>query len=122
MIRALPSFDELAELARTHPDQFERLRAEVCDAFINEAPEKCRSRLRGLQFRIDMERRRCSNPMASCIRISAMMHNSLDRLRLLLSEYDSLDEASGSYPLARANADVVSMAEYRKTKARDAGA
>lgn len=121
MMQPLPSFDELAELARTHPDQFERLRTEVCEAFINEAPVECRPRLRGLQFRIDMERRRCSNPMASCIRISAMMHESLEQLRLLLNG------APGGHPAAPirrgaegAGAQVVSLQVFRKTGERQA--
>ncbi|MDQ2695769.1 MAG: DUF3135 domain-containing protein [Pseudomonadota bacterium] len=74
---ALPPFDELAELARNRPDEFERLRRAACEAFINDAPEKARQRLRGLQFRIDMERRRCKTPLQACIRISAMMQDSL---------------------------------------------
>src|SRR5690606_39594129 len=43
-------------------------------------------KLRGLQFRVDMERRRAKSPMAACIAISAMMHDSFDQLRQALNE------------------------------------
>jgi hypothetical protein len=85
MQRKLPPFDELMDLARNRPEEFERLRMALCEAAINQASEKIRPRLRGLQFRIDMERRRCHNPLASCIKISAMMHESLVRLSRLLN-------------------------------------
>lgn len=85
MQRKLPPFDELMDLARNRPEEFERLRMALCETAINQTSEKIRPRLRGLQFRIDMERRRCHNPLASCIKISAMMHESLVRLSRLLN-------------------------------------
>ncbi len=69
-------FDEGVYLARTDPDGFERRRRAVIDDFIDNAPERHRQRLRGLQWRIDMERRRAPNPMAACVRISQMMWES----------------------------------------------
>ncbi|NIR25446.1 MAG: DUF3135 domain-containing protein, partial [Gammaproteobacteria bacterium] len=66
----LPEFDKLREMAEQDPEQLERLRVELCDRLIQDAPEKYRRKLRGLQFRIDMERRRAKSPMAACIAIS----------------------------------------------------
>ena len=82
----LPEFDKLREMAKQNPEQLEKLRAELCDQLIQEAPEEHRRRLRGLQFRIDMERQRAKSPMAACIAISGMMHDSFDRLRQVLNE------------------------------------
>jgi len=82
----LPEFDKLREMAQNDPEALERLRVELCDQLIQEAPEKYRRKLRGLQFRVDMERRRAKSPMAACIAISGMMHDSFDRLRQTLNE------------------------------------
>lgn len=86
MQRYLPNFDKLKELAENDPTELERLRIELCEQLIHEAPEEYRRRLRGLQFRIDMERRKAKSPMAACITISGMMHDSFDKLRMALNE------------------------------------
>ncbi len=86
MNHALPDFDQLKEMAENDPEQLEQLRIRLCEQVIQDAPEKYRRRLRGLQFRLDMERRRAKSPMTACIAISGMMHDSFDRLRLALNE------------------------------------
>ncbi len=82
----LPEFDKLREMAQNNPEQLEALRVQLCDRLIQDAPEQYRRKLRGLQFRIDMERRRAKSPMAACIAISGMMHDSFDKLRQTLNE------------------------------------
>ncbi len=70
-------FDEWASLARANPHAFEARRQALIDDFLRQFPDPERRRLRGLQFRIDMERRRARTPMAACIRLSSMMWDSL---------------------------------------------
>ncbi len=82
----MPDFDELAMLAKQDPQEFEALRAKLCNELIDSAPEPQRRRLKGLQFQVDMERRKATTPMAACIRISEMMHTSFDELRYVLNE------------------------------------
>ncbi len=86
MSYVLPEFDQLREMAQNNPEGLEQLRRELVDQFIQGAPEAYRRKLRGLQFRVDMERRRAKTPMAACIAISGMMHDSFDRLRQALNE------------------------------------
>lgn len=62
-------FDEWAELARDNPELFEARRQAVIEEFIRKAAPAHRARLRGLQFRIDMERRRSRTPLGACIRL-----------------------------------------------------
>ncbi len=81
----MPSFDEMVRLAKTDPEALERIRLQLIEDTIAEAPEACHRRLRGLQFQIDMERRRAGNPMGACVRISKMMHDSLYTLRQTLN-------------------------------------
>ncbi len=81
----VPDFDKLSELAKTEPGAFEAMRIELCQQFIDSAPVDLQRRLEGLQFRIDMERRRSGNPVKNCMTLSAMMNDSLSQLSLALS-------------------------------------
>ncbi|MBL4608056.1 MAG: DUF3135 domain-containing protein, partial [Pseudomonadales bacterium] len=78
--------------------EFEALRTKLCDELINSAPTAKRRRLRGIQFQVDMERRRAATPLAACIRISEMMHSSFDELRYALNEASG---AQSSVPIHR---------------------
>ncbi len=82
----LPDFDELAKMAKEDPEALEALRLSACEELIQSAPQQYQRKLRGLQFRIDMERRKAKTPMAACIKISEMMHDSFTKLREALVE------------------------------------
>lgn len=86
MPTSIPDFDELATLAKHNPEQFEKLRTELCEKVISAAPESQQRRLRGIQFQIDMERRKAATPMAACVRISELMHESFEELRYHLNK------------------------------------
>ena len=74
----LPAFDVLVDMARNDPQRLESLRRKLTNHIINNAPsEQQRKRLEGLQFRVDMERKRARTPIAATIRISEMMCHSL---------------------------------------------
>ena len=101
---SLPSFDELLKLAQTNPEQLEELRQRMVEETINSAPDGIKRRLRGLQFQIDAERQIASNPMASCIRISKMMHDRLFELREFI---EPGEQNMMSTPAASTGADVI---------------
>ena len=82
----LPDFDRLEHMARHDPDGLERLRRRLVHELIERASPAQQRRLRGLQFQIDMERRRAPNPMAACVRLSTMMRDSLLNLQQALNE------------------------------------
>ena len=82
----LLDFEELLRLAQNNPDKLEQLRIQWCEQIIHDAPSEYRRKLRGLQFRIDMERRKAKSPMAACISLSGMMHDSFDSLRYALND------------------------------------
>lgn len=69
-------FDAWASLARDDPEAFEARRRGLIDQLIERAQPRQRRRLLGLQFRIDMERRRSRTPMAACVRIQELMWES----------------------------------------------
>lgn len=82
----LPDHETLTELSKSDPKAVEKIRKEAIDAIIRSAPEPYKRRLRGLQFQIDMEVRRSKSPLDSCIRVSAMMHKTLDKMRDSMGE------------------------------------
>ncbi len=80
----LPSVDQLIELAKTNPEELERMRKQHVESLIARAPEHMQRRLRGLQFQIDSRRSLHENPMGSCMMISKMMLDSLSKLNSAL--------------------------------------
>ncbi len=59
------SLGALSELAENAPDEFERVRKQLCDNVIESVPETEKQRLRGLQFVIDMKRKLAGSPPCS---------------------------------------------------------
>jgi Protein of unknown function (DUF3135) len=93
-------FDEWSALAKTNPVAFEEKRQALIEEFLREVPPPDQQRLRGLQFRIDMERRRARTPMAACLKLSSMMWDSLLGSHGLKNALDSLlATASSPSPL-----------------------
>lgn len=66
-------FDAWSRLAREDAAAFERQRQALIERALEAAPPDLRQRLRGLQFRIDMERARAATPLAAAVRLNAMM-------------------------------------------------
>jgi len=83
---SLPDFNTLKQMAQQDPAGLEQLRLEKINELIEGAPEAYRSRLRGLQFQIDAQRRLSKNPVQACMNISRMMHDSFYQLREKLNE------------------------------------
>ena len=84
--KPLPSFEFLVELARDNPEQLDELQRRYTQANINSAPEHLRHRLRGLQFTIDNTLRGIKNPVARCVKLSQLMHQSFSQLHSALTE------------------------------------
>lgn len=70
-------FDYWKNLAKDDPELFETKRREAVDGMINAAPTRSQQRLRGLQWRVDMERRKAKSPIDSCTRVYSMMWDSV---------------------------------------------
>lgn len=79
-------FDAWMALYQSDPEEFEQCRSKLIQSVIDSAPRHHRRRLEGLQFQIDMERRRTDSPMKSCLRISSMMWEMLYKMRANLNE------------------------------------
>lgn len=77
--RQSPSFvfDEWMQLAQSDPEAFEERRRQVIEELIESAPTEMQQRLRGLQWRVDMERRDGRSASATFMRIYKMMMESV---------------------------------------------
>jgi hypothetical protein len=78
-------FSEWSRLAREAPAEFERRRRETLEAAIARARPALQPRLRGLQSRIDLERRRAKTPLGAAVRLHTMMWDEFQKLRAALN-------------------------------------
>lgn len=109
-------FDEWASLAQSDPDAFEAKRQEMIDKLIEGAPKDLQQRLRGFQWRIDMERQRSANPLQACIRISNMMWDMIYADRGFLWSLKAMSDPNGLLDIApaqSASAEVVILKPER---------
>ena len=103
MTRSNPcnNFEEGTSLAQNDNAAFEKRRSCVIEDFIQNSPCHLQRRLRGLQFRVDMERRRARTPMGACVRISGMMWDAFLGEGGLRDTLNTLVRARGSQGTAK---------------------
>lgn len=82
----LPDFDTLLALHRNNPAALDKLQQKLSSRLVNRAPGTARRRLRGLQFRINMELERAGSPDARYRRLSRMMYESFAELNQCLND------------------------------------
>lgn len=99
-------FEEWVLLAKADPRAFEAKREETIARLIAEASPRSQARLRGLQWKIDAERRRARNPLSACVRIFNQMWTSVYGERGLL---DSLRSSEGDPLPERPRAVVLEL-------------
>lgn len=87
------TFDELKHLADKHPEQLEQYRQDWIDQAIDSSAQNHQRRLRGMQFQIDMQRRKAKNPLGACIQVSKMMHDSLANLYEVITQEQAISVA-----------------------------
>lgn len=66
-------FDELMQLAKTSPEEFEALRRELIGNVIGDLPQHRQELAKRYQWRIDQETSRHDNSMGRCVKLSSMM-------------------------------------------------
>ncbi|GGY35000.1 hypothetical protein GCM10011297_05090 [Bacterioplanes sanyensis] len=102
----LPDPEELHRLAEQQPEALEALRQQMVQQLIDHSPQRLKHRLQGLQFRIDMERQRCKTPMAACLKLSGMMHDSLGDLQsALIGDYQPPERSAASVTCIQSRAE-----------------
>lgn len=82
----LPPYDTLRYMAENDPDALQLLKQTLTAAIIRRSSNEVHAnRLRGIQFKIDTIINGSSNPLDAAIKISNLMHESLDELNDLLN-------------------------------------
>jgi hypothetical protein len=76
----LPNHEYLSDLALNDPQAYEDLRQKLINSFIESSPDRIKSRLLGIQFRVDSIRSLSKSPLGSTIRISKLMWESFYNL------------------------------------------
>ncbi|MBP4041455.1 MULTISPECIES: DUF3135 domain-containing protein [Aeromonas] len=110
----LPDFDTLRHWALAEPQRLDALLHQQIETLIAQVGPEQQRRLRGLQFRIDCQRRLARNNMDSCIRIANMMHESVNAMR---QHFNHLQDDSFSDPYEGSPPNnVILLATYRKDK------
>jgi hypothetical protein len=79
-------FEQWARLARENPEEFERRRTAVIEAVIARASPRLAPRLRGLQFRLDVERLKARTPLGAAVRMQTLMWEQVEQLRTALNQ------------------------------------
>jgi hypothetical protein len=90
----LPSHEVLSRLASEDPQEFERLRRELVESFIDSAPSRLRHRLSGIQFRVDGVRRLSRSALGSTVEIYQLMWQSFLRLNGVWQDVVHLRDAT----------------------------
>jgi hypothetical protein len=95
------NFDEWLQLAKDDPEAFEKRRLQAIDALIAETSGEQQQRLRGLQWRIDMERRKYRDSLVRCQKVFSMMWSSVYGDNGLLQALQGKNPAQGATGAAR---------------------
>lgn len=110
----LPDFDTLKHWALVEPERLDALLHQQIDTLIEQVGPDRQRRLRGLQFRIDCQRRLAKNNLDSCIRIANMMHESFYVMRNQINHLqdETAPLADGLVP----GNNVIRLADHRRDK------
>ncbi|MEG0009831.1 DUF3135 domain-containing protein [Aeromonas lusitana] len=110
----LPDFDTLKHWALVEPERLDELLHKQIDALIEQVGPERQRRLRGLQFRIDCQRRLAKNNLDSCIRIANMMHESFYAMRSQINDlqHETAPLVDGAVP----GNNVIRLADHRRDK------
>lgn len=65
-------FDLVMKLYREDPEKLEKIQRKIVQKLIESAPEEHQRKLKGLQFRVDAQRRLSKNPMQAYLKLSQL--------------------------------------------------
>lgn len=104
-------FDEWVRLAKDDPDAYEDMRKKMIREVIDNTSPEVKRRMEGLQWQIDQVRTTSANPMASCLRISQMMWDSVLGEDGLLDNMEQLNnpDALNRAKKPKVSAQVITM-------------
>lgn len=109
----LPDFDTLKELAASEPSRLDAILEQQIELLMARASPDQQRRLRGLQFKIDGQRKLAKNNLDSCIRIANMMRESFYLMRSEMIQFSE----EGDPPLENdSSGKIIRLADYPRRK------
>ena len=105
-------FDEWKDLAETDPEAFEHRRLALIEAEINAAPAAIQDRLRGLQWQVDMTRKRYKHPSASSAKLFEMMWDKV------YGDKGFLEALTGQHEIPNIAEPEITALKYYRLKRR----
>ena len=109
-------FDYWKNLSKNNPEAFESARKQEIDQYIsNLKDENVQDRMRRLQWRVEMERKRSKSPMDSAVRIYDMMWESVGKnfeaIQDLTEQFKPEEERKSTKP---SNAKVLAFKQVEE--------
>lgn len=98
--QALPSFDELVELAQNNPQGFETFKRKACEQVITGASEEMIPRLRAQQTHIDRVISHCKNPYHINIVLARELSLQVVKMHEVLEGEHNLDDGAEIIPFS----------------------
>ncbi|MCE0493934.1 DUF3135 domain-containing protein [Vibrio salinus] len=104
-MEALPSFDELMDLAKENPEAFDILKQDICEEAIMCSSDIMRDRLWAQQSYIDRLVDSCKNPLHSNIKLMQELATQMHKFQFALIK--TTDEEPQS-------AEIIPLDRYRR--------
>jgi hypothetical protein len=95
---SLPSFEELAAMAKDNPEQLSQLRHQLCEQFIAGCSSDMQPRLHAQQSHIERVLQRAKNPIHANVLLREELHKQIVKFA---------DALQGNMQTPQSNAEVV---------------
>ncbi|CAH0524430.1 DUF3135 domain-containing protein [Vibrio hippocampi] len=91
----LPSFDELAALAKDNPEKLTQLRQQLCDQYIDTCSEAMQTRLTAQQSHIERVLQKAKNPIHANVLLRDELHRQIVKFSKALNG-EQLEPSTGA--------------------------
>ncbi|AQS35621.1 Protein of unknown function (DUF3135) [Shewanella psychrophila] len=81
----LPNFDQLRWLADNEPDELEELQKTLCKEAIDCCPESNKEQLISMQYHLEQQLSRCTNPYHRCYLAISIMNDKFISLNTIMN-------------------------------------
>lgn len=108
-------FDEWSQIAKTDPKKFEKMRRQLIESALEQAPEHMRLQLERQQWHIDQVRKHSATPLAACKQIFNKMWNSVHGNRGLFTALQSPQKLN-QLTNGKRKSEIINLRDFRSTK------
>jgi uncharacterized protein DUF3135 len=110
------SFDERVKMAFENPVAYESYRQKLIEDEIQRGSIRNQQKLKCMQFRIDMVRRRSNTPMASCLKVFTLMMDYFYGEHFQVVETCKVKLCSKAPENNNCRADIINFSGFRRSR------